>query len=82
MRWPGLMGRSLKSNGRSNGRKIGESDLIDCQRSGQAASETSLFINNGHVASSDECRDYNDVIGSKERIEAKHSKKALRGAYK
>lgn len=42
-RWPGLMGRSLKSDGRLDGRKMGESDLVGCRGSGQAASETSLF---------------------------------------
>lgn len=41
-----------------------------------------FFINNGHLAGNDNYRGSKSLIGSKDKIEAKHSKKALRWAYK
>ena len=40
------------------------------------------FINNGHLAGNDGYKESRSLIGSKDEIEAKHSKKALRRAYK
>ena len=40
------------------------------------------FINNGRMVGNDEHKESSDVIGPNNKIEAKHSRKALRRAYK
>lgn len=73
------MGRNLRSDGRADGRQIGESDLIE---QGRRQVRRAWFINNGRVSDIDEHKKSWGVISSKDRIEAKYSKKALRWAYK
>lgn len=75
-KWPEVIGRGLKSDGRSDGREIGESDEVGC---GRRQVRRACFINNGDKQS--QCNG-GVVIRSKHRIEAKHFKKALRWAYK
>ena len=72
----------MKSDRKSHGREMGESDLKGCERQGRRQVRRARFINNGRMVGNDEHKESSDVIGPNSEIEAKHSRKALRRAYK
>ena len=62
--------------------EIGESDLKSCERQGRRQVRRACFIKNGRMVGNDEHKESSDVFGPSSKIEAKHSRKALRRAYK